>query len=123
MTFEDWCNHTSRDDRGRFPHITCKDGFSFSCQGSRDYYCEPEVDHPFPFLYKSFELGFPSEGDEIILPYTEYPWEPTETVYGWVPKAVVGFLVEKHGGIVEYSSKNYSTTGLRFGRFVILLTK
>jgi hypothetical protein len=102
MTFEDWCNHTSRNFFGLFPLITCKDGFSFSCQGSRQHYCEPdEVDHPFPSPYESFELGFPSEEDKLILPYAESPWKLTETVYGWVPKAVVGFLVEKHGGIVE----------------------
>lgn len=100
MTFEDWCNRTTRDSYW-FPPITCKDGFSFSCQGSRNHYCEPRIDHPFPFLYDSFELGCLSKEDRLILPYAGSPDKPTKTVYGWVPKAVVGFLVEKHGGIVE----------------------
>ena len=38
--------------------------------------------------------------------YAESPDEPTETVYGLVPKDVVSALVEKHGGIT--TSKSYS---------------
>jgi hypothetical protein len=105
MNFQDWCFNTERESHW-FPRITCQDGFSFSCQASTFNYCEPREDHPYPFFYSEFELGYPSEADESIMAYAESPDEPTRTVYGLVPKDVVSALVEKHGGIT--TSKSHS---------------
>ena len=38
--------------------------------------------------------------------YAESPDEPTETVYGLVPKEIVEFLVQKHGGITTSKSRS-----------------
>lgn len=49
--------------------VICKDGFSISIQAGMYYYCEPRLN--FVYEYKSVELGFPSEEDELINEYVE----------------------------------------------------
>jgi len=79
------------------PAITCADGFTVSVQASRGHYCSPRDDFG---PYSSFELGFPSEPDHLIMEYAENPSEPTGTIYGWVPVDVVEQLIENHGGVL-----------------------
>lgn len=79
--------------------MRCKDGFEVSVQASSIHYCVPRSNNAHP--YKAFELGYPSEKDDLIMEYAEDPENPTGTVYAYVPVEVVEKLVEKHGGIFE----------------------
>lgn len=82
---------------GMVPEIVCKDGFRMSVQASRFHYCSPRNDEG---PYTAFEVGFPSEKCEELMPYAESADNPTGTVYGWVPAEVVDEVIRNHGGIV-----------------------
>ena len=75
--------------------IICADGFKVSVQAGYGVYCSPRDNVG---DWDKFELGFPSEEDDLIQEYAEEPNYPTETVYGYVPMSVVVALLEKHGG-------------------------
>ena len=72
------------------PPIVCNDGFSMSVQDNPQNYCTPG---------KTSEVGFPSEEEELLMPYCEDPSAPTETVYAHVPNTLVEKVIKKHGGI------------------------
>ncbi len=78
------------------PAIECVDGFIMSVQASETHYCAPR-DNDGP--YTEFEVGFPSEREEQLMPYAEDPERPLDTVYGYVPLEVIEALIEKHGGV------------------------
>lgn len=81
------------------PKIHCKDGFSISVQASEGHYCYPRLNVG---PWAEFELGFPSEADDLIMEYIDdREMDPTKTVYGYVPIDVVNKLIAKHGGIVK----------------------
>lgn len=107
--------------------LICLDGFSVSIQASCNHYCAPRhnfnaieqasktyfyppsdyrtvegktfisVDYS---IYSEFELGFPNEAEDLLMPYVEDESDPTGTVYGYVPRQVIEAVIEKHGGIV-----------------------
>ncbi len=79
--------------------ITCADGFVMSVQAGEHNYCHPRVNNA-P-RYFSVEIGYPSEKETLIIDYAENPERPTETVYGWVPAAIISLICAKHGGIVS----------------------
>lgn len=78
------------------PPITCADGFTMSVQASQLHYCTPRADGGW---HTHFEVGFPTEREELLMPYAEEPHAPTRTVYGWVPAEVIDQVIEKHGGV------------------------
>ena len=78
--------------------ITCEDGFTMSVQASRYHYSLPREDEG---PHHAFEIGFPSEPEELIIRFAEDASSPTETVYGYVPAEVVDAVIAKHGGIKE----------------------
>jgi hypothetical protein len=78
------------------PEIVCVDGFTMSVQASIYHYCEPR-DNDGP--YTQFEVGYPSEREESLMPFCEDADKPTDTVYGYVPYEVVMDVIEKHGGV------------------------
>ncbi len=78
--------------------LICKDGFEFSVQASANHYCTPRTDYA--NAYTHFEVGYPSQYEESLAPYAETP-DTTETLFGWVPLAVIVYLVNKHGGIAK----------------------
>lgn len=80
------------------PPIRCADGFSVSVQASAFHYCRPRKNRG---PYTHFELGFPSQEDDLIQEYAESPDIPTRTVYPCVPHDIVIALIEKHGGVKE----------------------
>jgi len=106
------------------PRVFCKDGYSVSIQASEYHYCEPKYSQIPPknngrwliyngswFLpgeffspdyipYKTVELGYPSEADELINEYGDGD-DYTNAVYAYVPVEVVEQLIEKHGGFLE----------------------
>ena len=76
--------------------VECADGLRLSVQASENHYCDPKaVDGP----WTSVEVGFPSARVEALMPYAEDIYNPTETVYGYVPIAVVERIIDEHGGI------------------------
>lgn len=81
-----------------FERCVCKDGFTMSVQANSGAYCEPRVSDA--SRYESAEVGFPSEAEPLLMEWAEAPDKPTETVYGWVPVAVIRQVIEKHGGMV-----------------------
>ena len=87
----------------RLPHIICADGFSMSVQVGYSLYSEPKK---IAKRYSKVEIGYPSEPEELIKEWAEFtPFdedeEPdyTDTVYPYVPVAVVDKVLKKHGGI------------------------
>jgi hypothetical protein len=77
--------------------IKCADGLELSVQASDTHYCTPR-NSVGPWV--EVEIGFPSERVEEFMGYADNPDEPTDTVYGYVPVAVVEAVVNNHGGIV-----------------------
>lgn len=89
------------------PMIVCKDGFKVSVQASEFHYCHPRINTN-PMLYDKVELGFPSEAVPEWLEYAEEQYDPTDTVYGYVPVELVDAALEKHGGIdLSKTKENY----------------
>ena len=82
------------------PALICNDGYSISVQANRGAYCKPR--HDGSDVYWEFELGFPSEADDLITHRAENPDDPTETVYAYVEAEIVNQLLDKHGGFKEY---------------------
>ena len=78
--------------------IVCQDGFTMSVQASRTHYSHPRAD--FTPHYSEYEVGYPSEAEELLLPYAEDPEKPTDTVYGYVPDDVINQVIDKHWGIL-----------------------
>lgn len=78
--------------------IVCADTFTMSVQASAYHYCTPR-NNTGP--YTAFEVGYPSEMEELLLPYAEDKEHPTDTVYGWVPAEVIDKVIEKHGGFIK----------------------
>ena len=78
--------------------VRCADGFHMSVQAGPTAYSEPR-DATGP--YKLVEVGYPNCSEDLLLPYAEEPEQPTNSVYGWVPKSVVTAVIAKHGGMIE----------------------
>lgn len=93
----------------RRPRVVCADGYTISIQRSYYHYCDlgmeytkmDTISYPDDISKTSYELGYPSREDDLIMEYAETPDYPTGTVYGFVPYDVVVNLLEKHGGIVD----------------------
>lgn len=79
--------------------MKCKDGFTMSVQASSGHYCRPQKDEG---PWSAVEVGFPSEFEELLMPYKERARHdpPTKAVYAWVPVEVVENVIEKHGGLM-----------------------
>ena len=80
--------------------IVCADGFAMSVQASASTYCRPRVNSA--DRYQEVEVGFPSEKEDLQLPYIDAFNEddPRECVYAYVPAEIVTAICAKHGGIV-----------------------
>lgn len=91
----------NRHEQNKFiaKRITCNDGFSMSVQAGEYNYCAPRFDDC--DFYYEFEIGFPSEPEELIIYYAENESDPTGTVYGYVPIEIVEQVIVKRGGIKE----------------------
>ena len=85
----------------RLPKIVCSDGFEMSVQVGSSLYSTPKK---VAKRYSAVEIGFPSEPEELIKEYAESLYDEdatdyTDTVYSYVPVAVVDKVLKKHGGI------------------------
>lgn len=80
------------------PRIFCCDGFSISVQAGSSTYSEPRENLE-GGMYKCVEVGFPSAREELLMKYAEDPHDPTDSIYPYVPVALVDKVIQKHGGI------------------------
>ena len=81
------------------PKVECADGFTMSVQVSETHYCDPRKNNA--GHYKAVEVGFPSEKDDLLMPFCEEESNPTGTVYGFVPVRVVDKVIVNHGGFKQ----------------------
>lgn len=79
--------------------LLCADGFRISIQASKYHFCSPEENLQDAVGYRSFELGYPSEKEELILEYADDLEDAMGTVYPYVPIEIVVAVLDKHGGI------------------------
>ena len=68
-----------------------------SVQAGAGLYCEPRANLE-SGEYTACEVGYPSQKEELLMPYIEDPTKPTESVYPYVPVEVIEQVIEKHGG-------------------------
>ena len=84
------------------PRIYCNDGFSVSCQAHFGSYCDSRKWETMEDII-DMELGFPSQVDDLLIPYADLPYDKqtdlTDTVYPSTPIDVIVSLINKHGGI------------------------
>ena len=78
-----------------FPHMYVD--VEMSVQAGDGLYCEPRVNLE-SGEYAACEVGYPSQKEELLMPYIEDPTEPTKAVYPYVPVEVIEQVIEKHGG-------------------------
>jgi hypothetical protein len=79
--------------------VVCSDGFTMSVQANEYAYCEPR--YTGAYQYETVEIGYPSQREELLMEYAERSTEPTDTVYAYVPAALVYAVIVKHGGMVS----------------------
>jgi hypothetical protein len=94
---------TVRPNGIHLPRVECADGFTMSVQGNNGAYCEPRDDSG---VYSEMEIGYPSEKEELLMPYMEQAFsdketDPTDTVYPYVPVEVILQVIAKHGGCIK----------------------
>lgn len=82
--------------REHAPRVVCADGFNMSVQVSSGHYCTPRINDAAE--YSEVEIGYPSEREELLMPFAEREEHPTDTVYGYVPVSIVDEVIAKHGG-------------------------
>ena len=79
--------------------IICKDKFQMSVQAHEYAHCLPRKDGA--ESYTHVEVGFPNSAEALLMEYAEEPNDPTGTVYGYVPAALVYTIIVKHGGMIS----------------------
>jgi len=88
----------------RNPVIECSDGFTMSVQADEGAYCTPRERYP-STPYTHVECGYPSSEPvtKELLEYAELvgTQDYCETVYPYVPIAIVQAELDAHGGITE----------------------
>lgn len=85
--------------RKMYQRIVCADGTSVSIQAGAGTYCEPR-NNAGPYTH--VEAGFPDgRVPESWLAYADTPDTPSDTVYAYLPYALVDAFIALHGGIVS----------------------
>ena len=97
--FDDSWTCTNSIQRAR-KVVECADGLKMSVQASEHHYCEPKISG-WNTKYSEVEIGFPTEVVEDLLPYADESDEPTDTVYMYVPAAIVCKVIANHGNMVS----------------------
>lgn len=81
------------------PQVVANDGWRVSLQIHNGNYCRSENGYrEFGHTMTDVEFGFPSEHEELLIPYAEDPDNITNTV-GSVPVSVLEEIFKKRGGI------------------------
>lgn len=82
-----------------YKRIRCADGASVSIQAGETMYSTPREDNA---VYTHVEAGFPSEHPpDSWMEFCGDQARPTETVYGYLPVALVREFITAHGGVVD----------------------
>jgi hypothetical protein len=81
--------------------LQLRNGVHLSIQAGGSHYCFPRKNMPYS-QYESFEIGFPSQMIEELMPYVDDEENPTNTVYSCVPMVVIEAIIYKAGGVVGY---------------------
>lgn len=87
------------------PRLILANGVSLSIQASEYHYCTPRETLPYS-QYTEFEVGFPSEEIEALMPHCDDCENPTETVYGYVPIEVLDAYIASVGGVTGYVERD-----------------
>ena len=89
--------------------IRCNDGFRMSVQASREHFCSPRNDVG---PYDGVEVAYPSEWEDLLLPYTDNNTDRTPaicgaapTLYVNVPPQVIHAVIQKHAGLASDSGQ------------------
>ena len=81
-----------------FGWVQCRSGLKMSVKVGKSFYCEPRVDGV-DVEYAAVEIGYPSTKITELMEYAENEYEPTDTVYAWVPVSVLLKVIYDNGGI------------------------
>ena len=80
-----------------------------SVQASSEHFCSPRDDFG---PYDGVEVGYPSEWEDLLLPFTDNNTERTPvmcgltpTLYVNVPPSTIRAIIQKHGGMTADSGK------------------
>ena len=79
--------------------IICRDGFRMSVQASKDHACTPRDDLG---PYAAVEVGFPSEIEPLLMPFSDTPNIYTSIVpdiYANVPADTIRAVIQYHAGL------------------------
>lgn len=85
--------------RGNVSRLILADGGVMSVQASEYHYCSPRTNLDSYAGYNSFEIGFPSKHYPELDQYQDVDGDPTNSVYGCVPKEVIEELINRAGGV------------------------
>ena len=85
--------------------LVLANGVSLSIQASGTHYCYPRETVPYS-QYTEFEVGYPSEEIEALMPYCDDCENPTETVYPYVPLEVLDAYIASVGGVTGYVERD-----------------
>ena len=75
------------------PKVWCLSGLRMSIQASEFHYSHPRTNTP---PYTAVEIGYPNRYIPEFAPYLDL-----DTVYGYVPVAIVNQVIEDNGGITQ----------------------
>lgn len=84
--------------------IVCRDGFKMSVQASDAHYCSPR-ENLADGNYSEWEVGFPSDEEELLPFIEEEGGDPTKNVCPYVPTKIILLVIEKHGGIAQRANR------------------
>lgn len=111
--FTDWMNagfngeynqNNPELSRQMCKRLKMADGTTLSIQASWGHYCRPRENAPFPDydFYHEFEVGYPSVVIPEFMQYADDDDEPTETVYGYIPKSIIQSAIDRMGGVIGF---------------------
>lgn len=87
------------------PRLILANGVCLSIQASEYHYCLPRETLPYS-QYNEFEVGFPSEEIEALMPYCDDSSRPSESVYPYVPLEVLDAYIASVGGVTGYVERD-----------------
>lgn len=99
MNINEYIQNNRNGKYGRLcKQVTCQNGLNLSVQASFTHYCEPRNDEG---PYTHVEVGYPNRKVEALMEYAESPTRPTDTVYAFVPVALVEQVILENGGLAN----------------------
>ena len=103
--FTQWMQESASTSYKPVPRLLLANGVHLSIQAREYLYCTPRERLPYS-QYTEFEVGFPSEEIEALMPYCDDCENPTETVYAYVPLEVLDAYIASVGGVTGYAERD-----------------